>query len=260
MSEIEVEKQGHVTVITLNRPERRNALTRAMRAELGEVVDAFNADPDQYVGIVTGAGDAAFSSGADLKEMAGEVAGNDRLPVSSWPDIGGISDSEKPIIGAINGLAVAGGCEIALSCDIRIATPNAWFGLFEVRHGMVAGVGANVLPRLIPMGAAMDMLLAAERLTAGDAHRLGLVQKLVKPDQLMEAAMEKAETIAAHSQTAVWGTKRIVKFWRDAMLAEQHKLYQAIAHRVLLSGDIHEGPKAFAQKRARRFKNRWPKP
>lgn len=260
MPDIIVEKHGTVTVFTLNRPDQRNALTRAMRTELGELVKAFNADPGQYVGIVTGAGEKAFSAGADLKEMADEVDEGDRIPVSSWPDIGGISDSEKPIIAAVNGLAVAGGCEIALSCDIRVASTSAWFGLFEVKVGVIAGVGANVLPRLLPMGAAMDMLLAAERLSAEDAHRLGLVQQLVEPGQLMDAAMKKAEAIAANSQTAVWGTKKIVKFWRDAMLAEQHALYEAVAHRVLLSGDVHEGPRAFAEKRPPRFKNRWPRP
>lgn len=260
MSDILIEKHDHITVITLNRTEQRNALTRAMRNELIELVRAFNADPDQYVGIVTGAGDKAFSAGADLKEMASEVGGGDRLPVSAWPDIGGISDSEKPIIAAVNGLAVAGGCEIAISCDIRIASTNASFGLSEVKVGVIAGVGVQVLPRLLPMGTAMDMLLSAERLSAEDAHRLGLVQQLVEPAQLMEAAMKKAEAIAANSQTAVWGTKRIVKFWRDAMLAEQQALYEAVAHRVLLSGDVREGPRAFAEKRPPRFSNRWPRP
>jgi enoyl-CoA hydratase/carnithine racemase len=260
MSDILVDRQGSITVVTLNRPDQRNALTRAMRGELGEIVRAFNADPDQSVAIVTGAGDKAFSAGADLKEMATEVGGGDRLPVSAWPDIGGISDSEKPVIAAVNGLAVAGGCEIAICCDIRIASTNASFGLSEVKVGVIAGVGAQVLPRLLPMGVAMDMLLSAERLSAQDAHRLGLVQQLVEPAELMAAALRKAEAIAANSPTAVWGTKRIVKFWRDAMLAEQQALYEAVAHRVLLSGDVKEGPRAFAEKRPPRFSRGWPKP
>jgi enoyl-CoA hydratase/carnithine racemase len=260
MADILVERHGRITVFTLNRPGQHNALTRAMRTELGELIREFNADPDQYVGIITGAGEKAFSAGADLKEMAGEVQDTDHLPVSSWPDIGGISDSEKPVIGAINGLAVAGGCEVALSCDIRIASTNAWFGLFEVKVGVIAGVGANILPRLIPMGVAMDLLLAAERLSAEDAYRLGLVQALAEPGHLMEATMRKAEMIAANSQAAVWGTKKIIKFWRDAMLAEQQALYEAVAHRVLLSGDVHEGPRAFSEKRPPRFSNRWPRP
>jgi len=260
MPDILVEKHGHVTVFTLNRPDSHNSLTRAMRERLKELVVEFNADPEQYVGIITGAGEKAFSAGADLKEMASEVGSGDRVPISAWPDIGGISDSEKPIIAAVNGLAVAGGCEIALVCDIRIASTNAWFGLSEVKVGVIAGVGVNVLPRLMPMGAAMDMLLSAERFPAEDAYRLGLVQKLVEPGDLMETAFKKAEAIAANSQVAVWGTKKIMKFWRDLMLAEQQTLYEAVAHRVMLSGDLHEGPRAFAEKRPPKFKNRWPKP
>jgi enoyl-CoA hydratase/carnithine racemase len=260
MSDILIEKHGRTTVFILNRPAVHNSMTRSMTADLAEAVREFNADPDQYVAVVTGAGDKAFCSGADLKNMAAEVSEGARFPVHGWPDIAGISDSEKPIIAAVNGLAVAGGCEIAISCDIRIASTTAWFGLFEVKLGVIAGVAVNVLPRLLPIGAAMDMLLCAERLSAGDAHRLGLVQKLVEPGQLMEEALKKAETIAANSQTAVWGTKKILKFWRDLMLAEQQALYEAVAHRALLSGDIHEGPKAFAEKRAPKFKNRWPQP
>lgn len=259
MSDILVEKHGRVTVFTINRPAAHNSLTRAMRAELGGLVGEFNADPEQYVGVVTGAGDKAFCSGADLKEMAAEVDQGDRVPISAWPDIGGISDSEKPMIAAVNGLAVAGGCEMAISCDIRIASNQAWFGLFEVKLGVIAGVGVSILPRLMPIGAAMDMLLSGDRLAAQDAYRLGLVQQLVEPGEVMEAAFRKAETIAANSQTAVWGTKKIVKAWRDTMLAEQQNLYEAVAHRVLLSGDIHEGPRAFAEKRPPKFANRWPK-
>jgi enoyl-CoA hydratase/carnithine racemase len=259
VSDILVEKHGRVSVITLNRPTAHNSMTRAMRTELEAVVKEFNADPDQYVGIITGAGEKAFCSGADVKEMAGEVGGGTRLPVNAWPDIGGISDGEKPMIAAVNGLAVAGGCEIAISCDIRVASTNAWFGLSEVKIGVIAGVAVNILPRLLPMGAAMDMILSGDRLSAEDAYRLGLVQALVEPGKLMEAAFRKAEAIAANSQTAVWGSKKIMKFWRDLMLAEQQTLYEAVVHRVLLSGDVLEGPKAFAEKRPPNFKNAWPR-
>ena len=106
----------------------------------------------------------------------------------------------------------------------------------------------------------MDLLLSGDRLSAEDAWRLGLVQKLTAPDRIMEIALEKAEMIAANSQPAVWGTKKVLKFWRDALLAEQYRYYESVAHRVFLSGDFQEGPKAFAEKRAPRFGNRWPKP
>jgi enoyl-CoA hydratase/carnithine racemase len=258
MSDILIEKHGHVSVITLNRPNAHNALSRSMRGELEAVVKDFNADPEQYVAIVTGAGERAFSSGADLKEMSQEVGSGGRMPVNAWPDMAGISDGEKPVIAAVNGLAVAGGFEIALSCDIRIASTNAWFGLSEVKIGVIAGVGTNILPRLLPMGTAMDLILSGDRLSAEDAYRLGLVQALVEPEKLMETALKKAETIAANSQAAVWGSKKIMKFWRDLMLAEQQNFYEAVVHRVLLSGDVLEGPRAFAEKRPPKFRNRWP--
>lgn len=260
MSDILVEKNGRVTVFTLNRPAVHNSFTRAMIAELTTAVGEFNADPSQSVAIVTGAGTAAFSSGADLKNIAAEVGDGSRLPVHGWPDIAGLSASEKPVIAAVNGLAVAGGCEIAISCDIRIASTTAWFGLFEVKIGVIAGVAVNVLPRLIPIGAAMDLMLSGDRMSADDAYRLGLVQKLVPPEALMDEALRKAEMIAANSNTAVWGTKKIIKQWRDSMLAEQQRFYEAVTHRVLLSGDVHEGPRAFVEKRKPRFSPTWPKP
>ncbi len=260
MSDILVERHGRITVITLNRPAARNAMTRAMREGLKDIVAEFNSDRSQSVAIVTGAGEHAFSSGADVNEMSDEVSGGSRFPVHAWPDIGGISDSEKPVIAAINGFAVAGGFELALSCDIRIAADPAWFALTEVKLGVIAGVAANVLPRLLPIGVAMDMLLTGDRMGAAEAYRLGLVQAVVEPDRLMERAMEKAETIAANSSTAVWGTKKIVKFWRDLLLAEQQNLYAAVTHRVLLSGDVREGPLAFKEKRKPQFGTDWPKP
>jgi len=110
------------------------------------------------------------------------------------------------------------------------------------------------------MGTAMDLLLSADRLSVEDAWRLGLVQKVTPPDQLMAEALRKADMIAANSQPAVWGTKKVLKFWRDAMMAEQYRYYEAVVHRVFLSGDFHEGPKAFAEKRAPQFRNRWPEP
>ncbi len=231
-----------------------------MIAELGAAIAAFNADPDQYVAILTGAGEKAFCAGADLREMAGEVGAGQALPMSPEPDIGGVGASEKPVIAAINGFAVAGGLELALCCDIRIAVEESWFGLFEVAHGIVAGVAVSILPRLMPFGAVMDLMLTGERMTAADAHRLGLVQKLVCRENLLDAALAKAESIARNSQPAVWGTKKVLRFWRDAMLAEQQRYYEAVAHRVFLSGDMHEGPRAFVEKREAHFSNRWPDP
>lgn len=260
MADLLINRHGSVTVLTLNRPDRRNALTKGLIADIQTAVAEFNADPSQSVAIVTGAGDKAFCAGGDLQAMADDTNAGAALPMSYAPDIGGIAASEKPIIAAINGLAVAGGMEIALCCDIRIATEETWFGLFEVSRGFLAGVAANLLPRMIPFGAAMDLMLTGDRMTAADAYRLGLVQQVVPQARLMDAAMEKAAKIARQSPTAVWGTKKVLRFWHDLMLAEHQRYYEAVVHRVLLSGDMHEGPAAFIEKREPRYSQNWPNP
>jgi enoyl-CoA hydratase/carnithine racemase len=260
MSDVLIDKQGHTTIFTLNKPQRMNSLSVSMMSALAEGIREFESDPDQYVAIITGAGDKAFCAGGDLKEMASNAADGSRLPLSRNPDIVGIAACDKVTIAAVNGLAVAGGLELAISCDIRIASENAWFGVFEVKHGIVAGVAANVLPRLMPIGTVMDLMLSGDRLTAEQAHQWGLVQRVVTPDRLLEAAVAKADMIAQNSQAAVWGTKQVIKSWRNALMAEQQRYYEAVQHRVLLSGDVFEGPRAFAEKRHPVYRNAWPTP
>jgi enoyl-CoA hydratase/carnithine racemase len=260
MSDILIEKQRHTTIFTLNKPERLNSLSASMLAALAEGIRDFESDPDQYVAIITGAGDKAFCAGGDLKEMASNAADGSRLPLSRNPDIAGIAACDKVTIAAVNGLAVAGGLEVAISCDIRIAADSAWFGVFEVKHGIIAGVAANVLPRLMPIGAVMDLMLSGDRLNAEMAHQWGLVQRVVTRDRLLETAIAKADMIAQNSQAAVWGTKQVIKSWRNASMAEQQRYYEAVQHRVLLSGDVFEGPRAFAEKRRPAYRNGWPTP
>ena len=255
---IVVEKQGHTTVFTINKPDRLNAIGAADAAELQAALAEFQADPDQYVAVITAAGDKAFCAGADLKDMTANVGGGDYLPISPSPDIAGIAECEKVTIAAVNGLAAGTGTELAISCDIRIAADSAWFSLPEVKRGIIAGVAVNVLPRLMPIGAVMDLMLSGDRLTADEAFRLGLVQRVVPRSELLEKALEKAETVGKNSQAAVWGTKQILKFWRDALIAEQQRYYEAVVHRVMLSGDVHEGPRAFAEKREPKFRQAWP--
>ena len=259
MADLLVEKYGNTTVFTINRPERMNSLGGTVMTDLSEGLREFEADPDAYVAIITAVGEKAFCSGGDLKDMVAADPGT-ALPLSKQPDICGIAACEKVTIAAVNGLAIAGGMEVAISCDIRIASENAWFGLFEPKRGFLAGVAVNVLPRLMPMGAVMDLMLSGDRLSAEDAHRLGLVQRVVPAEKLLETALEKAEMIGRNSQPAVWGTKQVLKFWRDALLAEQQRYYEAVIHRVMLSGDMHEGPRAFAEKREPQFGNTWPNP
>ena len=258
MADLLIDKQGHTTIFTLNRPDRMNALGASLLTDLQAGIQEFQNDPDQYVAIITGAGDKAFCAGGDLKEMAASASGGKRLPMSPAPDIAGLAACDKVTIAAVNGLAIAGGLELAICCDIRIASDNAWFGVFEVKRGILAGIAVNVLPRLMPMGAVMDLMLSGDRLTAEEAHHLGLVQKVVPHDNLLETALAKAEMIAQNSQAAVWGTKQVLKFWRDAMMGEQQRYYQAVMHRVLLSGDVFEGPRAFAEKREPNYRQAWP--
>jgi enoyl-CoA hydratase/carnithine racemase len=260
MAELLVDKTGHTTILTINRPERLNAMGGTVDADLTAAIDEFQADPDQYVAVITGAGDKAFCAGADLKEMAEGAASGTRAPVAKIPDIAGIAACEKVTIAAVNGLAIAGGLELSICCDIRVASENAWFGVFEVSRGILAGVAASVLPRLMPMGAVMDLMLTGGRLTAAEALNLGLVQQVVPQDRLMERVLEKADMVAQNSQAAVRGTKQVLKFWRDVLLADQQRYYEAVMHRVLLSGDFLEGPRAFSEKREPVFSQGWPSP
>jgi enoyl-CoA hydratase/carnithine racemase len=260
LPDIVVERRDHVTVVTLNRPDKHNAFTSSMVDELTRTMREFAANDDQYVAVLTGAGERAFSAGFDLKEMASrQAAGNRGVGIASI-DLWGVGDCPKPTIAAINGLAVAGGFELALNCDIRVAVDSAWFGLFEVRRGIMAGVGVNVLARQLPLGEALLLLMAAERLPAADAHRLGLVQRLCAPEALLDTAVGIAESIAANSQPAVQASKQVTYYWRNLAVREQVDYYRAINQRLVLCDDALEGPRAFAEKREPRFSNRWSTP
>ncbi|MDA8045069.1 MAG: enoyl-CoA hydratase-related protein [Actinomycetota bacterium] len=260
MTDVVVERHGHVTLITLNRPAKLNSFTDSMTEELTEAMGAFTRDPDQYVVVLTGAGDRAFSSGFDLTEMSKRFEGG-RVSVGVGSvDLYGVGNCPKPTIAAINGLAVAGGFELALNCDIRIAADSAWFGLFEVKRAIMAGVGVNVLARYLPLGEALYLLMTADRLSADDAARFGLVQRLVPGPHLLDAAMETAEKIAANSQVAVQASKQVAYYWRNHAIQEQVAYYRAVNQRLLLCEDVLEGPRAFAEKRDPVWSNRWPSP
>jgi enoyl-CoA hydratase/carnithine racemase len=248
---LKIERHGRVTVLTMNRPERRNALTLALAADMGEAVAEFDRDADQRVLIVTGAGDQAFCSGADLREMQDELS--TMTPVTPEQDISGVAACRKPVIAAINGLAVGGGLEIALCSDIRLAAEHAWFALPEVERGFIAGIAAVTLPRLMPLGAVMEMMLVGERMSAAEAFRLGLVQHVLPKEELMAEAFRLAERMSHHSQAALAGTKKVIRYWRDQALEEHHRFYQATGQEVVDSGDLLEGLRAFQEKRKPNF-------
>ena len=265
MTDLLIDKVGPVTIFTLNRPERHNALSPSLSADGKAAVAEFQEDPAQRVLIITGSGDKAFCSGADLKVMRSGQAADDSnrkrpLPMANAPDMLDLALCEKPVIAAVNGLAVGAGLEIAICCDIRLATENAWFALPEAERGFIAGVAAITLPRLLPFGVVADMMLSGERLTAQDGLRFGFVQGVTSQDKLLEEAMRRADRMAKFSQPALWGTKRTIRYWRDLMLQEHYNYYSAIVHRVLLSGDMLEGIKAFTEKREAQYTAGWPDP
>ncbi len=251
MPDLLYEKKDFYAVFTMNRPERLNALGGAMNEERAAAIDDFNADPNMRVGIVTGAG-RAFSAGADLKEMSERGGGSSvmgRRGGGMAPSMG-YASSPKPIIAAVNGLAIGGGFETSLDCDIRIASTEAYFGLFEPKRGILAGYGMHHLPRIINLTHAAYILLTAERVSAEQAKEWGIVSEVVEPDRLMPRAIEIAETIVQNAPLSTEGTKAMLQAWRMAKIDDSYRLGAWVMDKVFSSNDAKEGPLAFAEKRA----------
>ena len=250
----------HYAVFTMDRPDRLNAQGAQMRAELREALSEFSHDTEMRLGIVTGAG-RAFSAGADLREMA-DNAGSVRASQTEEERIEAYRGNQpfgrnpKPFIAAVNGLAIGAGMERAADCDIRIASSEAYFGLFEVKRGILANYAINHLARLMPFGEAMYLMLTGDTLGAEEARRLGFVHDVVEPEALMPRAVEVAEMIGANAPLAVQGTKAVAQFWRRYGLEESYRLNAAWGHRVLNSEDAREGPRAFAEKRPPEWQGR----
>jgi len=252
MPDLLYEKHDHYAVFTMNRPERLNALGGSMQADLTEALDDFTADRAMRVGIVTGTG-RAFSAGADLKEMSqrnasGESRGRDGLGGVTLQSVQ-FSRNPKPFIAAINGLCLAGGLERALDCDIRISSTEAYFGLFEVKRGILAGYAIHHLARMVPFGEAMYLLLTGDRVSPEDAHRWGLVHQVLAPEDLMPRAVEIATLISRNAPLSVQGTKTVAHQWRQLQIDESYRYGQWVSRYVLGSADATEGPLAFAEKR-----------
>jgi crotonobetainyl-CoA hydratase len=258
-----VEREGRLTVVTLNRPEVMNALHAPAHAELGQVFDDFAADPEQWVAIVTGAGERAFSAGNDLKvTAAGGGSTGSILPRHSSGFGGLVSrfDLDKPLIAAVNGIAMGGGFEIALACDLILAADTAVFALPEPRVGLAALAGGlHRLPREIGTKRALGMILTARRVGAAEGKELGFVNEVVPAAQLMERARSLAKQIMELSPMSVRASKQAVyrglnEASIDAALKNQNT-YPAVAA-MYKSDDLREGPKAFAEKRAPQWKGK----
>jgi E-phenylitaconyl-CoA hydratase len=259
VSTVLYDRKPPIVWITLNRPEAMNAFDLETARTLGARFEEFDRDPALLVAIVTGAGDKAFCAGADLKKMHGPAHGGGISEL--WDGelqyrLGQKLQVAKPVIAAINGYCLAGGLELALGCDIRIASTSASFGCPEVRWGILHGFGALRLPRTIPLSAAMEMLLTGERIDARRAYELGLVSRLVEPTELRSTAEAVAHRIAANGPLAIKVTKELA--WRGLHQHPEEALrfYAAVTALIHETEDAKEGPRAFAEKRAPQFKGR----
>jgi enoyl-CoA hydratase/carnithine racemase len=249
MAVVERERRGHVEVLTINRPEARNAINAAVTEAMADALDELERDETCWVVVLTGAGDKAFSAGMDLKAFAaGEGAGI----MGSRGGFAGIAqrDFPKPIIAAVNGSCLAGGCEIMLACDLVVAAEHAVFGIPEVKRGLIAGGGGLIrLPKRLPLAVALELALTGEPIDAARALQLGLVNRVVPLDRLLEEALALADQIAANAPLAVRWSKKVMKQAIDLAEAEGWKLNQEAVAAVFTSADAMEGPRAFAEKR-----------
>lgn len=248
-----------VACITIDRPDSMNAMTREMDAQLRAVWPEVNQRSEVHAVVITGAGPKAFCSGADIGTLLPHLK-DKALREDDGGDFGGISrepPTYKPIIAAINGICVAGGLEIALACDLRVAEEHAVFGLPEVRWGVIAGGGGITrLSRLIPDAVAMDMLLTAQTIDAARALQCGLVSDVVPRGESLQRALDKAAAIGRMGPLAVRLTKEVARRGRDMGMYGALELERVAFRRVMLSDDVREGVSAFVERRKPQYKGR----
>lgn len=251
--EVLIERDDATLVITLNRPQAKNAVNRALAEALAAALDELDDSDDIKVGVITGAG-GAFSAGMDLKAFQ-----QGEFPSVSGRGFGGITERPptKPLVAAVEGVALAGGFEVVLSCDLVVAASNARFGLPEVRVGLLAGAGGLIrLPQRIPVNIAMQAALTGEPFSAEDARSWGLVNQVTEPGGALAAARELAARIAANSPLGVVGSKRIIReaaYWpADELWSRQSEAMGS----VFDSEDAKEGAAAFTEKRKPEWRGR----
>lgn len=263
---LKYEVDGRKVVITIDRPDAMNALSSAVMTSLSEALDEFNRDDNLLVAILTGAGGRAFSAGADLKEMSNRLqseGGNDSVhPMALGPSsvrdaFRAIEHSVKPIIAAVDGYCLAGGFELSLYCDIRLATAHSVFGLPEPRRSLIAGPGLIHLSRMIPLGEALRMQLTGSPISAQRAYDVGLISEVAEDrDTLFERTHAVADEILECAPLAVQAIKQIVKTGRDIPVDAQWRYSDTFQVAIAGTQDMLEGPRAFTEKRTPQWKMR----
>jgi len=252
---IVVETKGRVGIIRLNRPQALNALNRALIAELGEAIVALDAADAVGCLLITG-NDKAFAAGADIKEMADKTFIEAYLGnfAATWDHL---AHARKPVVAAVAGFALGGGCELAMQCDIIVAADTAKFGQPEIKLGVIPGIGGTQrLTRAVGKAKAMDLILTARMMDAAEAERAGLVARVVPAANLMDEAMKVADTIANMSLPSVLAGKEAVNRAFESPLAEGVIFERRIFHALFATDDQKEGMKAFVEKRKPEWKNK----
>jgi enoyl-CoA hydratase len=250
------ERRGNVEILTINRPEARNAINGAVSTAMSGIMDELAADDDCWVVVITGSGDKAFSAGMDLKAFSSGEGGS---IIGASGGFGGLTqrDFPKPIIAAVNGSALAGGFEIMLSCDLVVAADHATFGIPEAKRGLVAGAGGLIrMPKRLPMAVALELAMTGDAIDAERAYALGLVNKVVPAADLMPEAIGLAERIAANAPLAVRYSKSVMKQAAELSEEEGWKVNAEAVGVVFSSADAMEGPIAFAEKRAPKWQGK----
>ncbi len=250
-----VERRGRVGLIRLNRPAALNALNSALMRELAAAVDAFEADDAIGCMVITGS-DKAFAAGADIKEMADKTFTEVFFAdfIAAWHRV---AAARKPVIAAVAGFALGGGCELAQQCDIVIAADNAKFGQPEIKLGIIPGIGGTQrLTHAVGKAKAMDLILTGRMMDAAEAERCGLVARVVPLASLLDEALKIAETIAAMSRPSVLAAKEAVSRAFETSLAEGIRFERRVFHALFATRDQKEGMKAFVEKRAAKFENK----
>lgn len=250
-----VETKGRVGVIRLNRPQALNALNKALIGELTQAVEAFDADDKIGCMLITGS-EKAFAAGADIKEMADKPFIEAYLGdfVSNWD---AVAHARKPIVAAVAGFALGGGCELALQSDVVIAADNAKFGQPEIKLGVIPGIGGTQrLTHAVGKAKAMDLILTGRMMDAAEAEKSGLVARVVPAAHLMDEAMKVADTIANMSLPSVLAAKEAVNRAFESGLSEGVVFERRIFHALFATEDQKEGMKAFVEKRAPKWKNK----